>query len=134
MNYDEGRREQLRKTTLWAAKAREELGGIQQDHAGRVHFRPASQGVAMVGLLPERPQRGKSGIRNLGRLREEFEERFQRDCVDIEHGRPTPEKALQSWIIADALRNEREMKLLAVGSELGGAFPDARREKSSSRS
>ena len=115
MGYAEKRREHLRLTTEWASRVREDLGGVLQEHLGRVHFRPASRGVAMVGLLPERPQRGRSGIRDLKRLAQEFDARFHRDCVDIDHGRPTPEKRLQSWLLADAFRNDREMKPLTVG-------------------
>ena len=115
MDYAEKRREHLQKTTEWAARVRSDLAAVQQEHQGLVHFRPASQGVAMVGLLPERPQRGRSGIRDLKRLAREFDARFQRDCVDIDHGRPTPEKRLQSWLLADAFRHDREMKPLTVG-------------------
>ena len=67
-----------------------------------VHFRPSSTGVAMVGLLPERPQRGKSAILNLERVVAEFESLFSAHCVQIEQGRVTGEKALQSFLIRDA--------------------------------
>lgn len=56
----------------------------------------------MVGLLPDRPQRGKSGIRDLQRLVNDFENQFTGHCVDAEQGRLTADKALQSWLIRDA--------------------------------
>jgi hypothetical protein len=115
MSYSEKRVEHLRKATEWAEKVRVDLCDVMREHQGRVHFRPASQGVAMVGLLPERPQRGRSGIRDLKRLAREFDARFRRDCIDIDHGRSTPEKRLQSWLLADAFRNGREMKPLTGG-------------------
>ncbi len=65
MEVREQQRERLRKTIDWARRLRAELQPIQHAHGDRVHFRPSSTGVAMVGLLPDRPQRGKSGITNL---------------------------------------------------------------------
>jgi len=47
---------------------RETLQPLLDAHGDRVHFRPSATGVSMVGLLHERPQRGKSGITNLERL------------------------------------------------------------------
>ena len=115
MSYADNRRKHLRLTTDWARRVREDLGGVLKEHLGQVHFRPASQGVAMVGLLPERPQRGRPGIRDLKRLARSFEARFHRDCVNVDQGRPTPEKRLQSWLLADAYRHIRELKPLTVG-------------------
>lgn len=56
----------------------------------------------MVGLLPERPQRGKSGIRNLQKIADDFQVQFTKHCVEVEQGRITGEKALQSFLIRDA--------------------------------
>jgi len=74
----------------------------------------------MVGLLPGRPQRGKGGYRNLERLAQDFENEFRKHCVDIDQGRPTEEKRLQSWLVADAYTHERRMAALATstGTEL----------------
>ena len=55
----------LRATIDWARKLRADLGPLQRSHGDRIHFRPASTGISMVGLLPDRPQRGKSGLTNL---------------------------------------------------------------------
>lgn len=43
----------------------------------------------MVGLLPDRPQRGRSGITNLARVATEFEAAFAAHCRDVPHGRVT---------------------------------------------
>ena len=66
----------------------------------------------MIGLLPSRPQRGRSGFRDLDRLSRDFELLFERPCVDVPLGRPTPEKALQSWMTANAYRHGRRLEAL----------------------
>jgi hypothetical protein len=81
-------RAHLQAVTARALDARMHLGSLQAAHGDRVHFRPSSTGVAMVGLLPARPQRGKSGYTNLARLAANFEEEFQHHCVNVEQGRP----------------------------------------------
>ena len=70
----------------------------------------------MVGLLHERPQRGHGPYTDLGRLAMEFDTEFRKYCVDVEQGRPTPEKKLQSFLIRDAYRNHRKMALLNKAS------------------
>ncbi len=102
----------LDAVTARALDARAHLGPIQAAHGDRVHFRPSSRGVAMVGLLPKRPQRGKSKYTNLAHLAANFEAEFQRHCVDIEQGRPTPEKRLQSFLLRDAYTHGRHMAAL----------------------
>lgn len=71
----------------------------------------------MVGLTPERPQRGKSGIRSLAKLATNFDAEFKKHCVDVDQGRPTAEKVLQSWMLAEAYRNDRRMVSLNTASE-----------------
>lgn len=118
MNYTEKRREHLRKAAGWAEKVRVDLGDVMLEHQGRVHFRPSSQGVAMIGLLPERPQRGKGGIRDLQRLAREFESLFRRHCVDVvKRKQKTPEKRLQSWLVSHAIRHGRQICLPGGDSE-----------------
>jgi hypothetical protein len=92
-------RARLEATVGWARRIRATLQPLLEEHGNRVHFRPSSTGVAMVGLLHDRPQRGKGGIRNLERLSSDFESMFQEHCHDVEHGRVTGEKALQSALI-----------------------------------
>ncbi len=86
----------------------EELAVTQ---AGKVHFRPSNTGVTMVGLLPEKPQRGH-GPYQAEFLRQHFAEQFQKYCVDIVQGRPTPEKRLQSFLIGNAYQHNRTMAAL----------------------
>jgi len=106
----------LRATIEWARKLRATLGPLQGDHGDRVHFRPASTGVAMVGLLADRPQRGKSGITNLDHVAADFETMFAKSCRDIDYGRVTGEKALQSFLIREAYAHDRRMASINTAS------------------
>ena len=54
----------------------------------------------------------KSPDRGLRRAR--FSEEFQSHCIDCDQGRPTPEKQLQSHLLADAYRHDREMRTLTA--------------------
>ncbi len=87
------------------------LQDIPEYAGGRVHFRPTASGVTMVGLLPERPQRGKGGYK-AEELKSAFATEFLNHCVNIDQGRPTAEKRLQSFIIGDAYRYQRLMQAL----------------------
>lgn len=112
---DEQRR-RLEATISWAESIRQELQPVLNAHGDRVHFRPSSTGVAMVGLLHDRPQRGKSGLRDLERTAAEFEALFATHCRDVEHGRPTGEKALQSFLIRESYKNGRRLHPINVAS------------------
>ena len=112
--------ERLRSTIDWARKVRASLGPLQRIHGDRVHFRPASTGVTMVGLLPDRPQRGVSTITSLESVAANFEKRFEVHCQNIEHRRLTGEKALQSFLIREAKVNERRMVSLNSASATTG--------------
>lgn len=105
----EQQRERLRRTTEWARRIRAELQPLLEAHGERVHFRPSSTGVSMVGLLPNRPQRGESGLTNLKSVSEGFEAMFDAHCRNVEHGRATGEKSLQSFLIAEAQKNGRRL-------------------------
>lgn len=102
-------RQRLRATIKWAREIRSILGPLLNAHGDQVHFRPGSSGIAMVGLLADRPQRGKSGITNLKRLAEDFEALFGAHCRSVEHGRATGEKALQSFLIREAQQNGQRL-------------------------
>jgi len=128
----------LGAVTEWARGVRKTLEPIATQRAGAVHFRPSSGGVAMVGLRPDRPQRGRSGFRDLDRLARDFDALYTTHCVTPPHGRPTPEKRLQSWLTADAYRHERRMmafdsavgestKTIFVGDELALPVGEKRR-------
>lgn len=117
MSFHELQRRRLAATVRWAKGIREHLQGVLDEHQGLVHFRPSSGGVAMVGLTPERPQRGKSGMRGLQRLAANFDPEFKKHCIEVEQGRPTAEKVLQSWMLAEAYRYGRRMVSLNTASE-----------------
>jgi hypothetical protein len=110
-------RRRLEATIAWARRIRAELQPLLDAHGDRVHFRPASTGVAMVGLLPDRPQRGKSGITNLRRLATDFEALFAKHCRDVPQGRVTGEKALQSCLIREAYANGRRLSSINAASQ-----------------
>lgn len=114
----DAQRERLRRTIEWARKVETQLADVREQRLGQVHFRPSSTGVSMVGLLPERPQRGKSGITNLKRLAANFDAEFRAHCVDCPHERPTPEKRLQSYLLSGAYRAERRLDPL-MGQDPG---------------
>jgi len=109
-------RQRLQATIKWAREIRSILNSLLHAHGDRVHFRPGSSGIAMVGLLPDRPQRGKSGITNLRRLAEDFETLFGTHCRSVEHSRVTGEKALQSFLIREAQQNGQRLRALNAAS------------------
>lgn len=109
MDLRERQRQRLNEVTKWAGKIRETLGPILEAHGDRVHFRPGSNGVAMISLLSDRPQRGRRKLKDLGRVARDFEALFKKHCQDIGQGRETKEKALQSFLISEAYRNGRAM-------------------------
>jgi hypothetical protein len=109
-------RTRLEATTEWARKIRATLQPLLDAHGDRVHFRPSSTGVAMVGLLHDRPQRGKSKITNLVGLAASFETLFGTHCRDVTHDRVTGEKALQSFLIRDAYTSGRKMRSINAAS------------------
>ena len=76
----------------------------------------------MIGLHPERPQRGKGASTNLQRLAANFEDEFSRHCITCDHGRPTPEKRLQSYLLASAYRSHRHMVDLRTEGENPPSF------------
>lgn len=116
MDIEEKQRRHIEAVAGWAAKTRAILGPILERHGDRVHFRPGSKGVAMVGLLPDRPQRGKSGIHDLERVAENFEELFAKHCRNVPHGRVTGEKALQSFLISESYQHGRKLASINTAS------------------
>jgi hypothetical protein len=109
-------RQRLNRTVEWAHKLRATLQPLLDAHGDRVHFRPSSTGVAMIGLLPDRPQRGKSGITKLARVVTAFEDMFAAHCRDVPHGRVTGEKALQSFLIREAQTHKRQLASINAAS------------------
>jgi hypothetical protein len=121
--------EQLRQTAIYAEAMRSELRSIIESERwrGLVHFRPSRSGVSMIGLTADAPQRGKSGIRDLSAFVQDGEAKFQSEfekyCTK-QPGRPTEEKSLQSFLIAEAYRNNRRMVSLnnAMGCKHNAGF------------
>ncbi len=120
----ERQRAQLTATIDWAQQLRAILQPILDVHGDRVHFRPSSGGVAMVSLLAHRPQRGKSGLRDLRRVVDNFEELFRLHCVEIDHGRVTGEKELQSFLIRESYRHGWVMQPLVNAAKKTGEALD----------
>lgn len=117
----EQQRARLKATIAWAERIRATLGPTLKANGERVHFRPASGGIAMVGLLPDRPQRGKSAIRDLQKLADTFDVLFTQHCVEIDHGRITGEKALQSFLIRDAQTHDGRLHAINEASRCTSA-------------
>lgn len=109
-------RVKLEATIGWARKLRATLQPVLDLHGERVHFRPSSAGVAMIGLLADRPQRGRSGIRDLDGLVANFDALFAAHCRDVEQGRETGEKALQSFLIREVHRNNGRLESINTAS------------------
>ncbi len=98
----------LQQVVHWAERIDHDLHNLVRRRDMPVFFRPGASGISMVGLTAERPQRGKSGITNLNKLRENFEEQFQTHCIRIDQGRETPEKQLQSFLVRNSICGSAE--------------------------
>lgn len=103
-------RRALEETIRWARTIRESLQPTLDARRVPVHFRPSSRGISVVGLLHERPQRGKGGIRDVDGLVRQFEAKFEAHCRKVDQGRPTKEKALQSFLIRESYKNSRRIR------------------------
>lgn len=113
----------LTRIAVCAAEIREKLAGIILGRSGQAHFRPTDSGITLVGLLPDRPQRGRGGY-TAEHLLAKFETEFRRHCLEVPQGRDTPEKVLQSFIISRAYRDGRRLGVLQTPSSRGGLFAD----------
>lgn len=123
----EQQRARLLGVIPWAEKIRTTLGPLLDAHGDRVHFRPTSQGVTLVGLLHDRPQRGLGGLKDLDRITSDFEALFREHCEAVPQGRGTDEKQLQSFLIREAYKHGRRMEPVttaarAAGLDLGLVF------------
>jgi hypothetical protein len=108
-------RQCLEATICWARKLRAALKPILDEHGSRVHFRPSSTGITMIGLLAERPQRGFRLLKLLD-LSTEFDALFAKHCRDVKHGRVTGEKALQSFLIREAHKSHGHLEPINAAS------------------
>lgn len=116
MTFHPERDAAIRAAASWARRVREEHPAILASGGARAHIRPSSSGVTVIGLTPERPQRGSKCITNLARLERDFEEIYRTACLPEDHGRPTPEKRLQSALIRESLAHDRELVSLTDAS------------------
>lgn len=106
----------LTKIIASAQAIRSHLAEMLSQSNGQVHFRPTTNGVTMVSLLDTSPQLGH-GPYDAARLAADFTAQFARYCLDAPN-RPTPEKQVQSYLIADAYRHDRHMTALGAGRVL----------------
>src|SRR5689334_14800754 len=90
----------LAAITTNAQAVRAYLADTLSQANGQVHFRPTTGGVTMVSLLDASPQLGH-GPYDATRLAADFAAQFARYCQNAPN-RPTPEKQVQSFLIADA--------------------------------
>lgn len=98
----------------WARLTGELLVSMRP-HEQHVHLRPSATGIRLVDLHPSRPQLDRGKIE-----RSEGAAAKLRQLLDAvpgaPPGRPTPEKCLQSWLIAAAYRSAG--KLAPLSNEL----------------
>ena len=117
----------LRDITKWARKISEHLQPILNEQPlpdkyrpggrGGVHFRPTTQGITMVGLLPKRPLRGGT-IGDLDDFSCNLVEKFKACCIDIKRKTNKEEEyKLQAYLIGDAYQYCRMMKSLNDASK-----------------
>ena len=101
----------LAKILPWATLAGELLAS-ERPYEQSVHLRPSATSVRLVDLRPDRPQLDCGEITSFERAREQLHERLSNRPTEIP-GRPTPEKKLQSFLIAAAYRSERRLAALS---------------------
>ena len=118
MSVQRDQRDWLNQTIEWAKQIEAELAEVRKSRLGEVHFRPTSKGVTLISLHPDRPQLGM-GFKGVKNLKKKFEAKFQTHCVHRTPKRRTPEKRLQSFLIANAYRNARQ--LINLEGNSGGA-------------
>ena len=116
MDVKDAQRRRLDAIIERARRIQVTLQPLLDAHGDRVHFRPSSRGVAMVGLLRDWPQRGKGGLNDLSAVAGDFEAMFATHCRNIEHGRKTGEKALQSFLIRESYKRGRRMEPINASS------------------
>ena len=111
----------LDQVIAYAMQIREKLEDLALSQDGRVHFRPTSHGITIVGLLPQRPQRGKGG-HSADKLVRDFEAEFRKHCEAIPQGRLTPEKRIQSFLIGNAYKHQRRFQVLPLAERCSSVY------------
>jgi hypothetical protein len=112
--------ERLAATLTWAQRINEKLGRLLATEGHRVHFRPGAKGIAMVGLLAERPQRGRSRVNDLDKVVDDFEAVFAQFCQNIVEERVAPSDAVASFLVRTSYPHERRMQALESAAEASG--------------
>ncbi len=110
MTLLEDQRPRLERIAQSAQAIGTHLSGILAAQPRPIHFRPAANGITLVGLTLDCPQRGHSRY-SAERLRTQYLEEFEQHCTKVP-GRNTPEKRLQSFLIRDAYQHDRQMAAL----------------------
>lgn len=116
MSEHDARVRRLAAIERWAKEIPATLSLLHERHGHHVHLRPTTGGVTLLGLTPDRPQRGTGGHRNMNRLVDDFDTLFDEHCVPTDHGRETSEKAVQSALIRDAYEHGRSMEMIGMAT------------------
>jgi len=116
MSEHEAREQRLAAIERWAKEIPTTLAVLHERHGHHVHLRPTTSGVTLVGLTPDRPQRGQGGIRNMQRLLDDFGRLFDNHCVPTSQGRETSEKAVQSAMILDVYEHGRSIRIIETAT------------------
>ena len=88
-------------------KLADEFGGVFRSYSLRL--RPSVNSISLVSCSVWTPQLGFTDIKDPTGLREKLEALKHGEIKIKPPGRNTPEKALQSWLISQALANDHEL-------------------------
>jgi hypothetical protein len=113
MTLHEDQAARLDAITEWATHIGS-IGDVWKPAEQLVHLRPSATGIRLVDLHPSRPQLDRGKIDGAWAVKEHFTGLLSVPYAGSP-GRDTPEKALQSWLIADAYRNARAMSAVTHG-------------------
>lgn len=108
----EQQRERLRRTIDWARKIEANLADVRASRLGDLDDR------LTPGAAAAREWRDHESATTGS----ELEDEFSRHCITCDHGRPTPEKRLQSYLLASAYRSHRHMVDLRTEGENPPSF------------
>lgn len=89
-----------------------DLRGVWRPEAQFVHLRPSGRGIRLVDLHPERPQLDRGLISRHEGAADKLRQLLA-VAPTTTPGRPTPEKRLQSWLLAEAYRANGTVACLA---------------------
>ena len=88
----------------------------------RFRLRPSVSSMSLVSCSHWTPQLGFSGITNATALRNKLES-LKQDKISLDRpGRETPEKALQSWLISQAIANGQKLASIDAALNDGHSY------------